>query len=96
MTSFAIDLELLAALVERMTACGNRLVEVQDDVDARMKRVHATWSGTAAAQHAQAHERWVAGARQMHEALTVLRSIASTAEENYGAAIRANVQMWSR
>jgi WXG100 family type VII secretion target len=95
MTSFAIDLELLAALVERMTACGNRLVEVQDDVDARVKRVHGTWTGAAAAQHVQAHERWIAGARQMHEALIVLRSIASMAEENYGAAIQANAQMWS-
>jgi WXG100 family type VII secretion target len=95
MTAFSVDLELLAALVERMTACGGRLTEVQDDVDTRMKRIHATWSGAAAAQHAQAHQRWVAGARQMHEALAVLRSIASTAEENYGAATRANVAMWS-
>lgn len=95
MTSFAVDLELLAELVDRMTACGQRFEAVQQDVDSRMTRVHATWRGVAAAEHAQAHERWMTGAAQMREALGVLRTIATTAHGNYSSAVRANVQMWS-
>ena len=47
MTGFAVDLELVTELVERMTACGRRFEQVQQDVDARARRVHATWRGVA-------------------------------------------------
>ncbi|MGI8677937.1 MAG: WXG100 family type VII secretion target [Jatrophihabitans sp.] len=96
MSGFAVDFELLAELVERMTICGQTLTTVQQDVDARVSRVHATWRGMAAAEQADAHRRWLAGSAQMHEALGVLRSIACTAHGNYSSAVRANAQMWSQ
>lgn len=95
MTGFAVDLELLTDLIDRMVACGQRFEAVQDDVDARVRRVHAGWRGAAAAQHAQAHQRWVTGAAEMRQALGVLRSVATKAHGNYSSAVRANLQMWS-
>lgn len=95
MTGFAVDLELLADVVERITVCGRRLEAVQDEVDARMKQLQVVWRGVAAAEHAEAHQRWVAGAAQMHEALAILRTIASTAHGNYSSAVQANVRMWA-
>lgn len=94
MSGFAVDFELLAEVVERMTVCGQRLATVQQDVDARVSRMHATWRGVAATEHTEAHQRWMAGSAQMHEALAVLRSIAHTAHGNYSSAVRANAQMW--
>ncbi|GAB2473494.1 WXG100 family type VII secretion target [Jatrophihabitans fulvus] len=94
--SFAVDLELLTQLIDRMTVTQRELERVDDAVDARMKRLHATWQGSAAGLHAEAHQKWTAGARQMRDALATLHSIARTADANYTAAVRANVQMWSQ
>lgn len=95
MTAFSVDTELLLELVERMGTCHARLEQVDDEVDARMKRLHASWQGAAAGLHADAHQRWLTGSRQMSEALVALRNIARTADENYTAAARANQQMWA-
>lgn len=95
MTSFAVDTELLLDLVERMSTCQARFEELDDEVDARMKRLHAAWQGSAADLHAEAHRRWVSGSRQMTEALTTLRNIARTADANYNAAVSANRRMWA-
>ena len=95
MTSFAVDLELLAELVERMAAFERHAAAFRNEVDVRLRRLHGAWSGAAAAASATAHAEWTAGAGQMHEALGVLRAIAATAGENYAAAARANALMWS-
>lgn len=96
MTSFAVDLELLTELTEQMAAFGQRFESVRDDVDARVRRLHAVWNGAAAAEQTHAHQRWRAGAAEMHEALGELRAISTTAHGNYSSALRANLQMWSR
>lgn len=94
MSGIRVDLELVEDLVARMGAFEQHVDALLDEVDARMKRMHAVWSGAAAAEHAAAHARWSAGAREMQQALTVLRSIAATARENYAAAVAANLAMW--
>lgn len=95
MSEFAVDLELLTELIDRMAACERRFEAARDEVDRRARRLHVEWRGAAAAEHAEAHQRWTTAAAQMHEALGVLRSIASTAHENYASAVRANASMWS-
>lgn len=95
MTSFTVDLELLQELVEQAAAFEQRFETLRDEVDARVRRVHAVWTGVAAAEQAEAQQRWTTGAAEMHEALTVLRSIAATARANYSSAVRANQQMWA-
>lgn len=95
MSRIAVDLELLEDLIGRMAGFGQRFAALGDDVDVRMRRVHAVWTGAAAAEQAAAHQRWSTGAREMREALVVLHSVAVTARENYTAAVQANLQMWS-
>lgn len=92
---FAVDLELLAELIDRMARTGAQLTVAEEDVDARMTRVHATWQGQAATLHTEAHRRWVTGARQMREALEDLRAVAQTADANYTSAAGANARMWA-
>jgi WXG100 family type VII secretion target len=92
--SYRVDLAELLDTVDRMASFERSLAEAWDDVDARVNRLHATWSGSAAAAHRAAHDQWRAGAAQMHAALVVMRRIATTAHDNYAAAVSANLRMW--
>jgi WXG100 family type VII secretion target len=92
--AFAVDVELLQGVVDRMTGFAHSLDEQLADVERRVARLHHEWSGAAADEHAQAHAAWLAGAREMHAAVVTLRRIAAAAQRNYGEAIAANRRMW--
>ncbi|HEV7205981.1 MAG TPA: WXG100 family type VII secretion target [Jatrophihabitans sp.] len=94
MSSIKVDLEMVEDLIARMGVFEQHVEGLLDDVDARMKRMHAGWTGVAAAEQAAAQARWTSGAHEMQQALAVLRSIATTARENYASAVAANVAMW--
>jgi WXG100 family type VII secretion target len=94
MPGFAVDLEMLQDVVDRMCGFERSLAQVLDDVDAKVARLHGTWMGDAAAAHRRAHQEWVSGAQQMHAAIVTLRRIGATAHANYAAAIAANRAMW--
>jgi ESAT-6 family protein len=95
MTSpFAVDIELLQDVVDRMSAFERDLDERLGELDTRVGRLHQIWSGDAAAEQARAHREWLAGAQRMHAAIVTLRRIATAAHANYAAAIAANRQMW--
>lgn len=79
MSGFAVDLEFVADLVDRMQVCATQFQAVEDDVSAQVRRLHVQRRGVAAAEQQEAHAQWRAGARQMREALTVLRTIGATA-----------------
>jgi WXG100 family type VII secretion target len=91
---FVVEFDLLQEVVDRMAAFESGLEQRLADVDARIARLHQSWSGAAAAEQARAHREWVSGARQMREAIATLRAIGATAHGNYSAAIVANRQMW--
>jgi WXG100 family type VII secretion target len=95
MSRLAVDLERLAHLVDRMARFEQHLGGLRDEVDVRVQALNATWTGEAAAAQASAHDQWRAGAAQVHEALAVLRTIATGAHANYAAAAAANRRMWS-
>jgi WXG100 family type VII secretion target len=90
-----VDLDRLAQLVDRMSRLEAQLVRVGDDADARVRVLHAGWSGAAASAQAAAHAQWRAGAAEVHDALVALRAIVSTAHGNYAAAVAANRRMWA-
>ena len=94
--AFSVDLEQLDELVVQLARFGRALESVQGDVRSRMNRVHAVWRRVAADEHAAAHAQWRSGSVDVHEALQAMRSIASTAHENYAAAIRVNRALWAR
>ncbi len=91
---FVVELDLLREMVDRMAAFESGLEQRVADVDARIVRLHQTWSGAAAAEQAQAHREWLAGAGQMRDAIAALRAIGATAHGNYSSAVAANRQMW--
>lgn len=93
MTRLVIDLAALTDLVDRMSQFGAQLAGVHDDVDARLRGLQ--WTGEAAAAQAAAHAQWSAAATELHDALAVLRAIATTAHANYSAAAAANRRMWA-
>jgi ESAT-6 family protein len=96
MTRVAVDLDRLAALIERAAVFQSRLERLGAEVEARVAAVHAEWHGAAASAHAAAHAQWRVGAGEVDAALAMLRSIASGAHANYAAAAAANRRMWSR
>jgi uncharacterized protein YukE len=90
-----VDLGQLDDLIEAMQRFESHLMRARAQADARMRVLHESWTGAAAATQAAAHARWDVGAGDVHEALAVLRSIAATAHANYSAAMLANRRMWS-
>jgi WXG100 family type VII secretion target len=95
MSAFAVSLETLADAVDRMALYERSVEQHLGELETRMNRLHGTWSGAAAEEHRAAHQRWLAGAREMRDAVATLRRIGSTAHTNYSAAIAANLRMWA-
>lgn len=94
MGAFVVDLEMLQDVIDRMCGFERNLSQWLDEVDSQVRRLHACWTGAAAAEHHRAHDEWRAGAQQMHLAVTALRRIGATAHGNYLAAVAANRSMW--
>jgi WXG100 family type VII secretion target len=95
MSRLVVDLDRLADLIDRMELFQAHLTRTRDEVDARVRHMHGSWTGTAASAQAEAHARWATGAAEVQEALADLRSIAATAHANFEAARLANRQMWA-
>jgi WXG100 family type VII secretion target len=95
MSAFAVQLESLADVVDRMALFEREVEERLGELESRMSRLHGTWTGAAAEEHRAVHERWMTGAREMRDAVATLRRIGSTAHSNYSSAITANQRMWA-
>jgi WXG100 family type VII secretion target len=92
---FAVDPEAIADALDRMTEFQRVAEGLLTEIDTTVKNLHVTWSGEAAAGHAEAHERWSRGAAMMREALGQLHTAGTDARGNYTGAISANQKMWS-
>jgi WXG100 family type VII secretion target len=92
---FSVDLDQLLSVVERMGAFDTALAVHLEKLDARIARLHTTWSGDTAQAQGDAHAEWMRAASSMRQALATMRSIAETAHGNYQAAVAANVRMWN-
>ncbi|SDJ38062.1 WXG100 family type VII secretion target [Frankineae bacterium MT45] len=89
-----IDIEELADVVARVRGFAGYVDDRLEFLGQRVNSLGNVWSGDAANRHAEAHARWLAGAREMHSALVALQAAAGTAQANYSAAIEVNVGMW--
>lgn len=90
---YRVDLEELLAFVDKLEAFEQRAEATASRIDGQIAGLHDTWSGEAAAAHRAQHERWMAGAMQMREALGGLRDAANNAHRNYSDAGQTNVDM---
>lgn len=94
MGAFTVNLDQLDDITDEIARFDERLQAALEELDARVRRLHETWTGEAADRHAQAHAEWLRGAGDMRAALALMRQNASTALENYSGAASANAQMW--
>ena len=65
------------------------------EIDTLVTHLHGSWSGQAAAAHAEAHRHWSRGEAMMREALAQLKSAGAAAHHNYTGAVATNTAMWS-
>ena len=91
---YAVDLDLLAATIGSLEAEETACAEALDDVRREVAQLHLTWSGRAATAQVEAQQAWEAGFAQMQAGLAAMRAAAATSQDNYRAAIDANLAMW--
>jgi WXG100 family type VII secretion target len=92
---FRVDPHALADAVQRMAAFARYAEDMISEIDSRITRLHATWTGEAAAAHAEAHQHWVRGEAMMRAALARMGAAGATAHANYTGAASTNLGMWS-
>jgi WXG100 family type VII secretion target len=93
--AFRVDPQALADAVQRMTEFQRYAESMLTEIDSLASNLHATWSGEAAAAHAEAHARWARGEAMMRAALARLQAAGATAHSNYTGAMSTNLAMWS-
>ncbi|MDX1888124.1 WXG100 family type VII secretion target [Mycolicibacterium sp. 050158] len=90
---YRVELDELLAFADRLQAFERRAEAIATQVDERVARLHATWSGAASNAHRAQHDEWMASASQMGEALAQLRDAAHGAHRNYTDAAQRNLDM---
>lgn len=93
--AFGVDPEALADALQRMGEFVQHTENIVGEIDSLVSHLHPTWSGQAAAAHAEAHRHWLRGEEMMREALAQLKTAGTTAHRNYTGAMTANMTMWS-
>jgi len=93
--AFSVDPDALANALQRMTEFVQHTESVVAEIDSLVTHLHHTWSGQAAAAHAEAHRHWSHGEATMRQALTQLKTAGSAAHHNYTGAMSTNQTMWS-
>lgn len=92
---YSIDLDLLDRRITQMQRFETLVEQRLADLEKTVAGLDDAWTGLAAVAFRDSHRRWLAGARQMHQALAGLRTAAQVAHKNYSGAVAANVAMWA-
>lgn len=93
--AFSVDPESLADAVAEMADFQRTAESLLAEIESTVSNLHITWSGEAAAAHAEAHRSWKNGAALMQEALNRLHTAGDTAHGNYTGVMTTNQNMWS-
>ena len=93
--AFSVNPEALADTLQRMAEFEQHLENMVGEIDSLVSNLHVTWSGQAAAAHAEAHKHWSRGEAMMRAALAQLKQAGATAHTNYTGAMKTNLTMWS-
>ena len=93
--AFSVNPETLADAIQRMDEFVRHTESVVDEIDSLVTHLHQTWSGKAAAAHAEAHRHWAHGEATMREALQTLKTAGGAAHHNYTSVMATNKSMWS-
>jgi WXG100 family type VII secretion target len=93
--AFSVDPDALADAMQRMGDFVRHTESLVAEIDSLVTHLHGTWSGQAAATHAEAHRRWSHGEATMRHALNLLQTVGGAAHDNYTQAMATNSAMWS-
>lgn len=93
--AFSVEPEALADALQRMDEFEKHVENMVSEIDSLVAQLHGTWSGHAAAAHAEAHRHWSRGEAMMRKALAQLKGAGTTAHHNYTGVMTTNVTMWS-
>lgn len=93
---FRVDPNQLADVIDQLARFDKHLEGALGQADAKVDRLHTTWTGAAAAEHKAAHEKWKHGAEQMRAGLNAMRKNAGIAHGNYTNAAETNRTMWGQ
>lgn len=91
---FTVDTDALAEAVQRMREYIQHSASMVAEANSLMGHLHQTWSGVAAAAHAEAQRKWGRGDEMLREALGQLETAGRIAHQNYTQAADTNMKMW--
>ncbi|MFE3988274.1 WXG100 family type VII secretion target [Nocardia tengchongensis] len=91
---YRTDLNEMRRLIDRATKIETTIEKRLDDIEKRVAALHIQWSGVAAEAHSAAHDRWIRATREMHQALTDLRTGTDRAHGVYTDVVATNRKMW--
>jgi WXG100 family type VII secretion target len=95
MTAYDVDLAELRSTVRLLAACQRDLLSLAGEIDEAQGRLQDGWAGRARNAEETSYAAWRAGCADMVTALASLRRIAEAADEQYAAAVGANVALWT-
>ncbi len=94
MTAFRVNLDELDHVISRLTALATILTDELASIDSQVTQLDSSsWSGVAAAAHAEAHAQWAQSATQFNDGVQEMRNVARHAHEQYTKAQTTNVNM---
>lgn len=91
---YRVDLEALEHFADQLAAFDRAAEKRANDVDSRIRDLHATWTGADAEAQAKYHQEWMEGIAQMRKAEEELEEAARKSHFNYTQAIAHNRKMW--
>ncbi|MGY2007429.1 WXG100 family type VII secretion target [Nocardia gipuzkoensis] len=91
--AFGVDLAHLDAVTARIGGLAGFTEETFTGVEQRVTALHRTWTGAAAAAHAEAHRDWAEGAADVRDGIAAMRAAAAAAHAAYREAINTNMRM---
>jgi WXG100 family type VII secretion target len=93
--AFSVDPDALTNAVQHMAEFVRHTESLVSEIDSLVTNLHVTWSGQAAAAHAEAHRHWSHGEATMRRAIEQMKAAGSAAHHNYTGAMAMNQSMWS-
>jgi WXG100 family type VII secretion target len=96
MTSkFEFDLDEIHQVTTRVRGFSGYVTDMLDGLDDRVQQMiqAGKWTGKAADAYAEAHQVWVAAAREIADGLTDMEAAARVAHESYTEAMDVNKRM---
>ncbi|MGW0252662.1 WXG100 family type VII secretion target [Nocardia goodfellowii] len=93
---FAVNLTELEQITQKIKAFDGFVSDSLAGLDQRIAAMHQSWTGAAAAQHAQAHREWMQGATEVKEGIAAVCEAARQAHENYTETLASNLRMLGR